>query len=94
MSSTTVYVGGRASQCARLHGRPQAAHAFRADTLVHTNIFAKYYADNITNEDCWWWRSNDGHYHALTHRMTPADREGVESGGHAFATSLDNCACQ
>ena len=64
-----------------------------ADTLVHINIFAKYYADNITNEDCWWWRSNDGHYHALTHRMTPADREGVESGGHAFATSLDDCAC-
>jgi hypothetical protein len=63
-----------------------------ADTLVHINIFAKYYADNVTNEDCWWWRSNDGYYHALTHRMTPADREGVESGGHAFAASLDDCA--
>lgn len=59
-------------------------------TLLHTNIFAKYYAQNITNEDCWWWRTKDGFYHALSHRMTPADRGSPASGGHAFATSLDN----
>lgn len=59
-------------------------------TLLHTNIWAEYYAQNITNEDAWWWRSSDGAYHALTHRMTPADREGGVSGGHAFATSLSD----
>jgi len=54
-------------------------------TLVATNVFAKYYAANITNEDVWWWRSPaDGFYHALSHRMTPADRGSELSGGHAF----------
>jgi hypothetical protein len=56
--------------------------------LASVNVFAKFYADNITNEDVWWWRSNDGAYHALSHRMTPADRTGAASGGHAFATSI------
>eukprot|EP00039_Didymoeca_costata_P027399 m.18324 g.18324 ORF g.18324 m.18324 type:complete len:125 (+) comp6282_c0_seq1:963-1337(+) len=31
-----------------------------------------------------------GIYHALSHRMTPADRESFEVGGHAFATSMDD----
>jgi|EP01046_Picozoa_sp_COSAG06_P036833 hypothetical protein len=59
-------------------------------TLIHTNIFAKYYAENITNEDVWWWRGPEGYFHALSHRMTPADRGSSVSGGHAFATSLDD----
>eukprot|EP00039_Didymoeca_costata_P027400 m.18329 g.18329 ORF g.18329 m.18329 type:complete len:371 (+) comp6282_c0_seq2:164-1276(+) len=58
--------------------------------LLHVNIFAKYYSENITNEDVWWWQSKDGIYHALSHRMTPADRESFEVGGHAFATSMDD----
>lgn len=58
-------------------------------TLVATNVFQKYYAENITNEDVWWWRSEpDGFYHALSHRMTPADRESSFSGGHAFAKDM------
>jgi hypothetical protein len=59
-------------------------------TLQHTNIFARYFARNITNEDCWWWRTADGFYHALSHRMTPADRGSAASGGHAFALSMDD----
>lgn len=57
-------------------------------TLAAVNIFAKFVDDNITNEDCWFWQSADGNYHALSHRMTPADRESTVCGGHAFATSL------
>ena len=38
--------------------------------LLHTNIFAKYYAANITNEDCWWWRNSDGTFHVLSREST------------------------
>ena len=57
-------------------------------SLIAVNIFGKFVADNITNEDVWWWRSQDGNYHALSHRMTPADRETPKSGGHSFSRSL------
>ena len=57
-------------------------------TLLATNVFAEYFAANITNEDCYLWRARDGTWHALTHRMSPSDRTGFVSGGHAFATSL------
>jgi hypothetical protein len=58
----------------------------------HTNIFAAAtLANNITNEDCWWWRSRKtGAYHVLSHRMELADRTGPVSGGHAFASSIDD----
>jgi hypothetical protein len=58
--------------------------------LTNVNIFAKFYADNVTNEDCWWWRGANGAYHVLSHRMTPADRTGAASGGHGYATSIDD----
>lgn len=57
-------------------------------TMAAVNIFARFFDENITNEDCWFWQSADGNYHALSHRMTPADRESPVCGGHAFATSL------
>jgi len=57
-------------------------------TLLAVNVFAKYFASGITNEDVWLWQSRDGNYHALSHRMEPANRESVQCGGHAFATSL------
>jgi len=58
----------------------------------HTNIFAAAtLANNITNEDCWWWRSKKtGSYHVLSHRMELTDRTGPVSGGHAFANSIDD----
>ena len=64
-------------------------------TLTNVNVFAKFYADNVTNEDCWWWRSNGGAYHVRgkyvpATAMTPVDRTGAASGGHGFATSLDD----
>ena len=59
-------------------------------TLAYVNVFARYYAENVTNEDCYMWRAPDGTFHALSHRMSPADRTGFVSGGHAFARSLDD----
>ena len=51
-------------------------------------MFAAFYSDNITNEDCWWWRSRDGSYHVLSHRMTPDNRGSAASGGHAFSRNV------
>ena len=60
-------------------------------TLVQVNVFAKYFEENITNEDCFMWQSAaDGYYHVLSHRMSPADRGTFVSGGHAFAKSIDD----
>eukprot|EP00041_Stephanoeca_diplocostata_P009184 m.139695 g.139695 ORF g.139695 m.139695 type:complete len:371 (-) comp17638_c0_seq1:179-1291(-) len=59
-------------------------------SMVESNIFAKYFAANITNEDVWWWQTSDGNYHALSHRMEPTNRGSAASGGHAFATSMDD----
>ena len=60
-------------------------------TLRHVNVFARYFAQNITNEDCYLWQSPaDGFWHALSHRMSPADRGTFVSGGHAFAKDLDD----
>lgn len=56
--------------------------------LLAVNVFAKYYAQEITNEDCWWWRSADGAYHMLSHRMTPSDRGSPISGGHGFTRNM------
>ena len=53
--------------------------------MVKENVFATYFAENITNEDVWWWRGREGYYHALAHRMTPSDRGDIHCGGHAFA---------
>ena len=58
-------------------------------TLAHVNVFAKYYAENITNEDCYMWVAPDGTLHALSHRMSPSDRGSFVSGGHAFARTID-----
>ena len=53
----------------------------------HTNIFAAAtLLNNITNEDCWWWRSSKtGSYHVLSHRMEITDRTGPVSGGYVHA---------
>ena len=57
--------------------------------LVAVNIFGRYYDDNITNEDVYWWHDAAG-YHALSHRMEPTNRESRACGGHAFAEQLDD----
>lgn len=57
-------------------------------TLIAVNIFAKYFAKNITVEDVYMWKSDTGVYHTLSHRMTPAERESPNCGGHAFATNF------
>ena len=60
-------------------------------TLRHVNVFARYFAQNITNEDCYLWQSSaDGCWHVLSHRMSPADRGTFVSGGHAFAKDLND----
>jgi len=57
--------------------------------MLETNIFAKYFAAGITNEDCWLWEDlTDNTYHMLSHRMTPADRETDVTGGHGFSKDL------
>ena len=59
-------------------------------TLKYVDVFAKYYDQNITNEDCYFWQQPDGSYHVLSHRMAPADRESTISGGHAFTRDLND----
>lgn len=57
--------------------------------LVSVNIFERYFAEGITNEDCWFWQDqSDGSYHMLSHRMTPNNRETTVTGGHGFALDL------
>ena len=57
-------------------------------SLQAVNVFAEFFKDNITNEDVWWWQSWNGHYHALSHRMTPSNREDNFVGGHAFSEHI------
>jgi hypothetical protein len=56
--------------------------------MIKENVFAKYFNSGITNEDVYWWKSSDGIYHALGHRMKPSDREDHSSGGHAFTKNI------
>jgi len=52
----------------------EAPHWAGPYKLTQVNIFAKYFAENITNEDCWWWRAADGSYHAAsTHAILQLD---------------------
>ena len=71
---------------ASLASAPHWAGPYTVDAV---DIFAEFYAKNITNEDCYWWESAAGTgqaaYHVLSHRMEPADRESRVSGGHAFS---------
>ena len=65
-----------------------APHFLGPYKMIPENVFPECFNSGITNEDVYWWKSKDGVYHALSHRMKPSDREDHNSWGHAFTRNI------